>query len=85
MTTSLRSAAWRTALLLAVFTAGGCYAYRPVALAPAPRSRVRIVFVSAIVLSTLPFAGDSVALLLYEVRAATAFILVIISTITKGF
>jgi hypothetical protein len=92
MTRTLHSAAWRTALLLAVFTVGGCYAYRPVALAPAPQSRVRIVFTSALVLSTLPFgqdstrhtysgvleasgtiraaAGDSVALLLDEVRTA---------------
>jgi hypothetical protein len=151
MTTALRSLAWRTALLLAVFTTGGCYAYRPVALAPAPQSRVRVVFTSALVLTTLPSgpdstrhtypgvleasgtiqaaAGDSVALLLDEVRtaqgsvtnvarqvalvatthiarieerrfqagttalaglgaaalAATAFILVIIATITKGF
>lgn len=92
MRTTVRSAAWRGAWLLAVFAVGGCYAYRPVALAPAPQSRVRIVFTSALSLITLPFgpdstrhtypgvleasgtiraaAGDSVALLLDEVRTA---------------
>ena len=87
------SAALReTVLLLAVCTAVGCYAYRRVALAPAPRARVRVVFTSALVVTTMPSgpdstrhtypgvleargtiraaAGDSVALLLDEVRTA---------------
>lgn len=81
-----------TVLVLAVCTAVGCYAYRPVAVVPAPRARVRVVFTSALALTTLPSgpdstshtypgvleargiiraaAGDSVALLLDEVRTA---------------
>ena len=88
----MHSGVWRGAGLLAVFTAAGCYAYRAVALAPAPQSPVRIVFTSALVLSTVSVgrdstrhtypgvmevsgmiraaAGDSVALLLDEVRTA---------------
>lgn len=78
--------------LLALFLTGACYAYRPAALAPAPRAHVRVVFTTALVLTTLPVgpdslrrtyqgvleargtiqaaAGDSVALLLDELRTA---------------
>lgn len=81
----------RAVLLLAVCT-GGCYAYRPVAVAPAPETRVRVVFTNALVVTTVPSgpdsmrhtypgvleirgviraaAGDSVALLLDDVRTA---------------
>lgn len=45
----------RRALLAALITTGACFAYRPVALAPEPGSRVRIVFTSAIAVTT--YAG----------------------------
>ena len=37
----------------------GCYAYRPVRLAPPPESRVRIVFTSAMTVTTMTLAPDS--------------------------
>ena len=43
----------RVAFLGVWLTATACYAYRPVALAPTPGSRVRIVFTSAIIVTTL--------------------------------
>lgn len=46
-------------LLAAWLSAGACYAYRPVALAPAPGARVRIVFTSAIVAATFQPGPDS--------------------------
>ncbi len=49
----------RVALLGAWLTTTACYAYRPVALAPTPGSRVRIVFTSAIVVTTLQLGPDS--------------------------
>ncbi len=79
---ALRSPAWRTALLLGLFTTGGCYAYRPVALAPAPRSRVRVVFTSALVLTTLPSGPDRPG---RGGAGSDGLILIIIATITKGF
>lgn len=49
----------RAVLLGAWLTTSACYAYRPVALAPTPRSRVRIVFTSSIVVTTLRPGLDS--------------------------
>lgn len=49
----------RAALLGTWLTTGACYAYRPVALAPAPGSSVRIVFTSAIEVTTLKPGPDS--------------------------
>jgi len=43
----------RVAFLGAWFATTACYAYRPVALAPTPGSQVRIMFTSAIVVTTL--------------------------------
>jgi hypothetical protein len=42
----------RAALFGAFFITSACYAYRPVALAPTPGSRVRIVFKGSIVVTT---------------------------------
>ena len=44
--------AFRRALLPALITAAGCFAYRPATLAPAPGSRVRVVFTTAIEITT---------------------------------
>jgi hypothetical protein len=49
----------RAAFLGAWLTSSACYAYRPVALAPPPGSRVRIVFASSIAVTTLQSAPDS--------------------------
>lgn len=49
----------RAALLGVSFTASGCVAYRPVALAPAPGAHVRIVFTSSIVVATFQPGPDS--------------------------
>jgi len=47
------------ALLGVCFTASACFAYRPVALAPAPGSHVRIVFTSSSVVATFQPGPDS--------------------------
>lgn len=47
-------------VLLGALFATGCYAYRPVAQAPPPESRVRIVFTTAISVTTTATAADSV-------------------------
>jgi hypothetical protein len=49
----------RAALLGALFTTGACFAYRPVALAPAPGAHVRIVFTSSIAVATFQLGPDS--------------------------
>lgn len=49
----------RAALFGAWLTTSACYAYRPVALAPTPGSRVRIVFKSSIVVTTWHPGSDS--------------------------
>lgn len=49
----------RAALLGAWLTTSACYAYRPVALAPTPGSRVRIVFTSSIAVTTVQPGLDS--------------------------
>lgn len=46
-------------LVGAWLASAACYAYRPVALAPAPRARVRIVFTSAIIVTTLLAGPDT--------------------------
>jgi len=56
---STRSRAEGRALLGACLTACACYAYRPVALAPVPGSRVRIVLASAMAVTTLHLGPDS--------------------------
>lgn len=49
----------QAALLTTWLTASACYAYRPVALAPAPGAHVRIVFASSIVVATFQPGPDS--------------------------
>lgn len=49
----------RAALLGAWVTTSACYAYHPVALAPTPGSRVRIVFTSSTVVATWQPGPDS--------------------------
>lgn len=48
----------RIALFGASVATGACYAYRPVAQAPTAESRVRIVFASALTVTTLTIGGD---------------------------
>ena len=45
--------------LLGALIVVGCYAYRPVAVPPAPDSRVRIVFTRAMTVTTMTVASDS--------------------------
>ena len=49
----------RAALLGCWLLAGGCYAYRQVAVVPAPESRVRVVFDRSIDVTTVPAVSDS--------------------------
>lgn len=49
----------RATLLGAWLTTSACYAYRPIAQAPIPGSRVRIVFTSSTVITTLQLGADS--------------------------
>ena len=49
----------RVRFLLGVLIVTGCYAYRPVAQPPPPESRVRIVFTTAITVTTTATAADS--------------------------
>ena len=49
----------RAALLGCWLLAGGCYAYRPVTVVPAPESRVRVVFDRSIDVTTVPAVSDS--------------------------
>lgn len=49
----------RAALLGVSLTTSACYAYKPVALAPTPGSRVRIMFTTSIVATTLQPGSDS--------------------------
>ena len=49
----------RRALLVAVITTAACFAYRPTALAPEPGSRVRVVFTTAIAVTTYTGAQEN--------------------------
>ena len=49
--------ALQRALLVALIAAGACYAYRPTGLAPEPGSQVRVVFTTAMTVTTHPLDG----------------------------